>query len=101
MISCCGLCHSIRTEAFRPAPGRYDTTPVERSFMPSWELYFSIVRPARRDFRLALFFSNLFRTELTRPALWPFAVVGETVMKADKIKPTIKPRDKNLFIDTP
>jgi hypothetical protein len=60
-----------------------------------------MVRPALSDFKLARFFSNLFKTELTSPALWPFAGVGETTMNTDKIRLAIKPGGTNLFINTP
>jgi hypothetical protein len=78
----------------------YKTTPVERSFVPSWELYLSILIPARSDFRLARFFSSLLRTELTNPALCPFAVLEETT-KVLKITTAIRPKGINLFINTP
>jgi len=57
--------------------------------------------PARRDFRLARFFSNRFRTELTNPALWPLAVVGDISTTADSMKAVARPRGKSLFINTP
>jgi hypothetical protein len=57
--------------------------------------------PARNDFKLCRFFSMRLSTELTKPAPWPFAVVGETRMSAAKMKTAIKPRGINLFIITP
>jgi len=60
-----------------------------------------MLRPARRDFRFARFFSSLLKTELTNPALWALAVIGETAINALKMKIAVRPRGLNLFINTP
>jgi hypothetical protein len=41
------------------------------------------------------------RTELTKPAPWPFVVAGEMMASADKMKIAVRPRGINLFIKAP
>jgi hypothetical protein len=52
------------------------------------------------DFKLALFFSSLFKTELTRPAPCALAAFG-AAKTATQSKAGNRTRETNLFIQTP